>query len=679
LFLNYFKTKNKLDKLISLFLILLLVGCSKKKDSINNDFVEIDKLISLSQNENRTKFEKISFADSVFQRLKPKKNDSILRTKYFSLANSYFTLYELEKYKEVSELVLEFSEREKDTLNIAKAQLYIGDYYFEKTQNDSAFVFYRNAEELFSRINDNKNLAKVILYKAYILLYEKDFLGSETATIKALSLYEKDEVFKYECYVNLGSSLSGLENYEKALEYHEKSLIQCEKLRKDSFYEVFKAQSYNNIGMLYLKQENYKEAESNFKKGLEINDIEKRHSLIYASLLDNLAYSKFKLKDETSYKYFLDALQVRDSVKNSSGIIKSKIHLAEYFFDKKDRKKALKLNKEAYSLAKKSKFHEDVLKSLELFNKMDPFNGALYSREYIQLSDSLYKVERETRNKLARIEFETDEIIQEKEVLSEQRKLILVVSFILISFSVLLYIILYQRSKQKELVFTQEQQSANEEIYKLMINQQLKVDEVRNAEKNRIAKELHDGIMNKLTSTRLNLFVLTKRRDDETIQKCINYIDDIQNIEKEVRSIAHELSNDIFTQKNSFKNILTELIKDQNKLFPAKCELELDKKIKWEKIDVSIKMNLYRIIQEALNNCNKYAKATNINIQIHKEASDKITLSIIDDGVGFKLNKKKNGIGMKNMSERAESIDGTFKIYSEINKGTKILIEFQAI
>jgi hypothetical protein len=183
LFLNYFKTKNKLDKLISLFLILLLVGCSKKKDSINNDFVEIDKLISLSQNENRTKFEKISFADSVFQRLKPKKNDSILRTKYFSLANSYFTLYELEKYKEVSELVLEFSEREKDTLNIAKAQLYIGDYYFEKTQNDSAFVFYRNAEELFSRINDNKNLAKVILYKAYILLYEKDFLGSETATI----------------------------------------------------------------------------------------------------------------------------------------------------------------------------------------------------------------------------------------------------------------------------------------------------------------------------------------------------------------------------------------------------------------------------------------------------------------------------------------------------------------
>ena len=44
-----------------------------------------------------------------------------------------------------------------------------------------------------------------------------------------------------------------------------------------------------------------------------------------------------------------------------------------------------------------------------------------------------------------------------------------------------------------------------------MINQQLKADEIRNSEKNRIAKDLHDGIMNKLTSTRLNLFVLSKK------------------------------------------------------------------------------------------------------------------------------------------------------------------------
>jgi signal transduction histidine kinase len=654
----------------------LVVGCSKKENNNNDDFIEIDKLISLSQNENSANIEKITLADSVFQKLKLKKNDSILRAKYFSLANSYFTLYELDKYKEVSKLALEHSEADKDSVNIAKAQLYIGDYYFEKTQNDSAFLFYKNAEDIFSRINDNKNLAKVTLYKAYILLYEKDYLGSETATIKALSLNEDDEVFKYECFVNLGSSLSGLENYEKSLEYHERSLIQCEKLKSDPLNLVFKAQSYNNIGMQFLKLEKYKEAESNFKKGLEINEIEKRHSLIYASLLDNIGYSKFKLNDKTAIKFFSEALKVRASVDNSSGIIKSKLHLAEFYLKEKNRSEALKLCKEAYDLAKKSKFHEDVLKALDLLNEIDPNNGSVFSKEYIKLSDSLYKVERETRNKLARIEYETDEIMQEKEILNEQKRLILWVSLIIISFSILLYIILYQRSKQKELIFAQEQQSANEQIYKLMINQQFKVDEVRNAEKNRIAKELHDGIMNKLTSTRLNLFILSRRRDDETIEKCINYINDIQNIEKEVRSIAHELSNDVFTEKNSFKNILMELIEDQNKLFPAKCELELGKKIKWDKMDVSVKMNVYRIIQEALNNCNKYAKASRIDIQICKEEAENIVLKIKDNGIGFNQNKKKNGIGMKNMSERAESIKGKLLVHSEINKGTTILIEF---
>lgn len=668
-----------MDKLLYIFIILLFLGCSNKKNTQDNDFEEIDKLIALSQNDNFNKPQKVLFTDSVYRKLLEKKNDSLLRTKLFSVANNYFNLYELEKYKKTSQVLLEYSDIDSDTLNIAKAQLYIGDYYFEKTQNDSAFIFYKNAEELFLRINDKKNLAKVILYKAYILLYEKDFLGSEAATIKALSLSENDEVFKYECYVNLGSSLSGLENYEKALEYHQKALFQCEELKKESFYEILKAQSYNNIGLVYLKQNKYKEAEINFRKGLDIKDIDKKYSLVYASLLDNLAYSKFKLKDAAAFIYFTQALNVRDSLENASGIIKSKIHLAEYYLANKNKTKALELNKEAYFLAKKSKFHEDVLQSLDLFNKIEPEKGLVYSKEYIALSDSLYKVERETRNKLARIEFETDEIILEKQILTKQRALIICSSLIIISFGVLLYIILYQRSKQKELIFVQEQQAVNEEIYKLMINQQLKVDEVRNTEKNRIAKELHDGIMNKLTSTRLNLFVLTKRRDEETIKNCIGYINDIQNIEKEVRSIAHELNNDKFSQKNSFKSIFNELIEDQNKLFSAKTEFDLDKNLKWDVIDASIKMNIFRITQEALNNCNKYAKATNIYVKIYKNDFEKIVLSVKDNGVGFNPNKKKSGIGLKNMKERAESMGGFFKIYSTKNEGTTIIIEFPLI
>lgn len=663
----------------TIILFFCLFSCRdgfKRNNSQNNEYSQINKYLDFAKNEQLSNSDRIKFADSAFLQLIKQSNDSLSRKKLFNLANRYYNLYELEKYKKTTHLILNKSINAKDTIGIAKANWYLADYYFEKTQNDSALMHYKKAEELFSRKDDAQNLAKVILYKAYIYLYEKDYLESEVTTIRALNTFNEDDIFNYECYVNLGSSLYGLENFEKALFYHNKSLKLCEKLKKEPFYEPFKAQSYNNIGLVYLKQKKYKEAEQSFRKGLAVEQIENKHTLIYASLLDNLGYTLLKLSNDLSFDYLNKSLQIRDSLKNTSGIIKSKIHLSEYFLNRNKKGIAYDFNKEAYDLAKESKFHEDVLTTLHLFNKINPENALKYSSEYIALTDSLYKTERETRNKLARIEFETDEIIQEKEFLSEQRKIILLISIIVISFSIFLYIILFQRSKQKELVFEQEQKSANEEIYKLMINQQNKIEEVKNAEKNRIAKELHDGIMNKLTSTRLNLFILSKRRDDETITKCVNYINDIQNIEKEIRSLAHELNNDIFTQKNSFKNILKELIDDQNKLFPSKCVFQIGKRIKWDNVDASVKMNLFRIIQEALNNCNKYSEAKNIDINIYKDDSDPlIILSIEDNGIGFDLEKKKNGIGMKNMTERANSIGGKFKVFSELNMGTSILVE----
>jgi signal transduction histidine kinase len=87
-------------------------------------------------------------------------------------------------------------------------------------------------------------------------------------------------------------------------------------------------------------------------------------------------------------------------------------------------------------------------------------------------------------------------------------------------------------------------------------------------------------------------------------------------------------------------------------------------------------MNLYRVIQEALNNCNKYAKATQIYVKIDADGQGNNTLSIIDNGKGFKTHKIKKGIGIKNMLERAESIGGTFNVKSEINKGTTIVLKF---
>ncbi len=84
-------------------------------------------------------------------------------------------------------------------------------------------------------------------------------------------------------------------------------------------------------------------------------------------------------------------------------------------------------------------------------------------------------------------------------------------------------------------------------------------------------------------------------------------------------------------------------------------------------------MNLFRVIQEAINNAIKYSEASKISIHLKKE-SDKIFISIKDNGIGFDIKTVDLGNGLSNMEKRINEIDGKVKINSKIEKGTEINI-----
>src|SRR5690606_20748208 len=123
---------------------------------------------------------------------------------------------------------------------------------------------------------------------------------------------------------------------------------------------------------------------------------------------------------------------------------------------------------------------------------------------YIGIRDSLQLLERTNRNNFARIKYETKELSIEKDTAIKQKWVFVVTATGSLLILLLVYIIQMQRYKTRQLQLNENQRLANEEIYKLMIDQQRKIEEGRAIEKKRIARELHDGIMNKLTSTRLN-------------------------------------------------------------------------------------------------------------------------------------------------------------------------------
>jgi signal transduction histidine kinase len=221
---------------------------------------------------------------------------------------------------------------------------------------------------------------------------------------------------------------------------------------------------------------------------------------------------------------------------------------------------------------------------------------------------------------------------------------------------VLLYLIKDQRSKNKLIKIRQH---ANQEIYNLILAQQRNFEEGREKEKQHISRELHDGVLGKLFGVRLSLDSLNDEEGQEVQNKRYEYIGEIQKIAEEIRLISHRLSKNSIIDVD-FKIVLEELIKKQSQ----NIHLTIDNSINWEQVDNEIKINLYRIIQEAVNNIQKHAEATETRIEIIEEG-DVLKLTIRDNGIGFNTDQVKNGIGLKNMKTRSQNINGSFFIYSD--------------
>uniref|UniRef100_UPI0025DD7F1E ATP-binding protein n=1 Tax=Flavobacterium sp. TaxID=239 RepID=UPI0025DD7F1E len=556
------------------FLIICSIfffSCNKGKDVAFLDKGEsLDTLLNKVGNINFDKKIRLQYADMILEKIKFQENDSITRNNYYQLADLYYNLQENQKSNMLYRTLSLKSKKANDISGIAKSNYCIAYNYYYGFNYDSAFYYFSNAEKAYKELKNSTYLGSIISSKSNILSFKKDFSGSEVLAIKALKIGQKnkDYLLIYNCYITLGNALVGLNNEDKAVEYYRKAFQITDNLKSNSEYLSLKAQAYNYIGLVHQKNGANNKSISYFEQGLKFGDFRRIDPTIYVYLMGNLAYSRFKTGDKKSLFLFNNVLKISDSLNNIPAQVSCKINLSEYYLAQKDTSKALININDARQKAHDSKIFEDELKCLALLVKIDPKKNFFYNSSYIKLSDSLQNNERATRDKYARIEFETDEILNqknnievEKDSISLQRWLILGLSLFALLIILLWFMNKTQKSKNKELQFIQQQQRSNEEIYQLMLDQQQKVEQGKQAEKKRISQELHDGVMGRLTSIRLNLFVLSRKTDPETINKCLQHIKEIQNVEKEIRIIAHDLNKNFFSDQVNFiaivKNLFT--------------------------------------------------------------------------------------------------------------------------
>jgi signal transduction histidine kinase len=662
------------------FIILLLLSSCSRKEELNVETNEIikDSLIATLNNlkvKDSSKKSNIGTMKYLLDELSSKENTKQNRENLANIIENFNKSKEWNFLNLSNKFLLDWSKESKDTINLGNAYFYFGNSYFDEGVYDSAFFYYLKAEKIFL-LKSNYRLGDLYLNKSNIQLNFNDNLGAENSATKSLKYYRaKDDLYsQYDALTNLGIASYSNENFEKAIEYHKKALeiARNSKIDKKFYLEEI---SLNNIGNCLQNLKSYIEAISYFKKALKNKTLYAEKPGLYATLSDNLAYSEFKLngRSQETLNLFLKALRIRDSLQLESRIIYSKIHLSEYYSYINDSAVAKRYSKEALELSKETKIFYDILLALKQCSLVDSQNSSKYSEEYIRISDSLQQEERKSKDKFARIAFETDEIIQEKDKLAEQNRNLLYFFLGTLFVGILLFVIRTQRAKNRELLLKQQQQKVNEEIYNLMITQQSTIEENRVKEKKRIAQELHDGVLGRLFGARLNLDSLNRFTDEESVNSRFNYLAELKNIEQDIREISHDLNREKYVLINNFVAIVSNLLEEQSNSFEAALISSLDESIQWDKVANNVKINLYRILQESLQNINKYANAKNISVELRK-VNGQIVLKISDDGIGFDVNTKKKGIGLQNMQSRVQECEGTFEIKSKKGKGTTTVV-----
>lgn len=667
---------------ILLFCSVFFLSCTqeKKDTTFLLDKSDIDSLITNALNKKTNLKTRLLNANRAYEIIES--NDSIKSKNFIDLATVFFELGNKKKYLDLSKKLYKKSILNKDHNGIAESSYCIANYYYNEADYDSAYIYFTKSEKSFLHIKDKLVMASYLKnIRANILTFKKDYIEAENLSVDALKIakQQKYDLLIYNCYITLGNSLDGLENYDKAIEYYKKAIEATDNLRLDPQYWTLRVMPYNYIANVYQKKKDYDSSIKIVSQALKFDNFKKSNRTIYCYLINTLAYSKFKLGDKTSLNQFEETLKIGDSIKSIPVQITSKTYLGEYYLAQRDTVKANHYLKGAQMQSHENNIFEDELKILQLLAQANPNDKSFYSNRYISLNDSLQVVERATRDKFARIEFETDEITTERnsltvkaQYLSFQRWIITAVALFSIIIIVLWFKNKSQKAKTRELLLKQEQQKANEDIYHLMLNQQQKIQEGKNIEKQRISLELHDGVMGKLSAVRLNLYASLYKANLIEDEIFALQIDEIQAVEQEIRNIAHDLNSDLFSDNSNFIAIVKELFAKIENHSQIHFVLQVSDSVNWDLINNTIKINLYRILQEALHNIEKYANAKNVAVIMTQTDSNEIEVTISDDGNGFDTRQKKDGIGIKNMKTRIKELSGTFDIESEIKKGTKV-------
>ncbi|TYA58247.1 ATP-binding protein [Formosa maritima] len=676
--------------------------------------------------------------------------------KLFSLIVFLFVLNGFSQTKEVDSLTIQLAFQNSDTTKIKTSLLLVKSLYNEK-EFDKALKYISQTEKLSNKLNYQDGIAEITYYKALIYAYKDDYINARDNYLKAKELFIRLDDTLNIAKVNNSIGLNEIKrgNYSKGLQYSLLALKEFEKrnLQKElrSAYECL-AKAYYSINDINKAIEFYSktleiERQTNNSEGsiealktlAELYSIQKEHRKsidYYERVLRNIPtdndslrgeilpklggeYLQFKDYDK-SLEYLIEGLRLNRDLNNQHGVLVSLNNLGDLNLQRNFLKYAEIQLLEAKDIASEIDDKTEQLKNYGLMKALDSTNrkfdrAYIWQREYYQLQNQINNASKKTYVEPEEINLidnvitedvidnslKSEQIIKPANSQKEFDRLRIIFYALLGAIAILsTFLILIYLKRNSRLQYTRELEEKNKriEIQNEAILEQTKHLEDINKVKDKLFSIVSHDLKDSLTSIKGFIDLL---KDGSLTQ------DEFKTLIPELSENANNASLLLFNLLNWSKSQMQSLepspsLFDLQEVFEDKVNL-LEQKLEKKGIilrDKTLRDFVYAdksmveiIIQNLLTNAIKFSKEGDTITIANHISNGRSVISISDTGVGIskenqqKLfkntsfttigteNEKGTGLGLTICKELVELNHGKIWVESDLNVGTTFYVE----
>lgn len=574
-------------------------------------------------------------------------------------------------------------------MGLGRAIQYKGIVLSDQGNFDEAIQAYNMAIDQFEKTGYIKGVAATRINIGNIHQLKANYTEATNNYLEGIKLFEKisDTLNLIYAYSNLGGIFSDLEQFEQSLSFYQKSLLLSQKIGDSSNISEF----YINLGTIELKRDHIDSASFYFEEARKFTGYNReayQNVLIYNGLSEietkrgNHAEALIKTKIALQHSQVLGSPSLIATALARTGMNFSNLNMND---------SAGIYLEAAIQIATANHAYETLLPAYKWMSQLQERKGdhesALYwFKKYTTAQDSALgqrqqrvisglEIVYETEKKDLLLSEQNLEIERNEALLAQRTAFIIALTGALLSAFIFLFLI--RRSlRQKRIIAEKDAALQKDKVKQLEQENQMvalqSMMEGQEQERKRLARDLHDGLGGLLSSAKhrfSNILSENKNLDNNEFKEALNLLD---NTSSEALKIAHNLMPAALVKFG-----LVDALRDFCSNVSESTGIPFDFQTFGieQRLESSIEIMIYRIVQELVNNIVKHAYAKEAIVQLMKNENT-ILLTVEDDGKGFDPNKiKTSGAGMRNIQSRVDYLKGQMEIDSKPGEGSTFIIQ----